>query len=320
MWKKGACSVGVYSEQHRFISDGSHVRPSTSRGTQRLYIRLNTLHFLLLQLHAIDKALALGPRTAQSTTRNRHARSSTTTTGTGTVSYFEHARSAILTGVQHVSEASAYRLIFLDSNAVLYGSLYVGDVENARIHPALRILKQNLTLLCAIVTERAQPTAIKEVMKGTFEAYLMVLLAGGSSRVFCRSDHQMIEEDFDSLKKIFSACAGGEGTIAEDIVDREAETVEGVLSLMSQSTEQLIEDFSTLACETSGMGVVGAGQKLPMPPTTGKWHRSDPNTILRVLCYRNDKAANFFLKKSFHLAKRRDEILITRIVKLVLYT
>nr|GMD75452.1 protein unc-13 homolog [Ipomoea batatas] len=229
LWKKGACSVGVYSEQHRFISDGSH----------------------------------------------------------------------------HVSEASAYRLIFLDSNAVLYGSLYVGDVENARIHPALRILKQNLTLLCAIVTERAQPTAIKEVMKATFEAYLMVLLAGGSSRVFCRSDHQMIEEDFDSLKKIFSACAGGEGTIAEDVVDREAETVEGVLSLMSQSTEQLIEDFSTLACETSGMGVVGAGQKLPMPPTTGKWHRSDPNTILRVLCYRNDKAANFFLKKSFHLAKRR---------------
>nr|GLL43557.1 uncharacterized protein LOC109175947 [Ipomoea trifida] len=305
LWKKGACSVGVYSEQHRFISDGSHVRPSTSRGTQRLYIRLNTLHFLLLQLHAIDKALALGPRTAQSTTRNRHARSSTTATAGGTVSYFEHARSAILTGVQHVSEASAYRLIFLDSNAVLYGSLYVGDVENARIHPALRILKQNLTLLCAIVTERAQPTAIKEVMKATFEAYLMVLLAGGSSRVFCRSDHQMIEEDFDSLKKIFSACAGGEGTIAEDVVDREAETVEGVLSLMSQSTEQLIEDFSTLACETSGMGVVGAGQKLPMPPTTGKWHRSDPNTILRVLCYRNDKAANFFLKKSFHLAKRR---------------
>ncbi|XP_019180876.1 PREDICTED: uncharacterized protein LOC109175947 [Ipomoea nil] len=304
LWKKGACSVGVYSEHH-FISDGSHVRPSTSRGTQRLYIRLNTLHFLLLQLHSIDKALALGPRTVQTTTRNRHARSSTTTV-TGTVSYFEQSRSAILTGVQHVSEASAYRLIFLDSNSVLYGSLYVGDVENARIHPALKILKQNLTLLCAIVTERAQPMAIKEVMKATFEAYLMVLLAGGSSRVFCRSDHQMIEEDFDILKKMFCSCGGGgEGTIVEDVVDREAETVEGVLTLMSQSTEQLIEDFSTVACETSGMGVVGAGQKLPMPPTTGKWHKSDPNTILRVLCYRNDKAANFFLKKSFHLAKRR---------------
>lgn len=294
----------MYSEHHRFVSDGNHVRPSTSRGTQRLYIRLNTLQFLLLQLHSIDKTLALSPRTLQSS-RSRHSRTSTTLSGT--VSYFEQARAAILAGVQHVSEASAYRLIFLDSNSVLYGSLYVGDVENSRIQPALRILKQNLTLLCAIVTERAQSMAIKEVMKATFEAYLMVLLAGGSSRVFCRSDHQMIEEDFDSLKKIFCTCGGGggEGMMVEDAVDREAETVEGVLTLMSQSTEQLIEDFSTLACETSGMGVVGTGQKLPMPPTTGKWHRSDPNTILRVLCYRNDKAANLFLKKTFHLAKRR---------------
>ncbi|KAK6122789.1 hypothetical protein DH2020_043467 [Rehmannia glutinosa] len=81
--------------------------------------------------------------------------------------------------------------------------LYVGDVENARIRPAIRLLKQNLTLLCAIVTDRAQPLALKEVMKASFEAFLMVLLAGGSSRMFSRLDHPMIEEDFDSLKRVF---------------------------------------------------------------------------------------------------------------------
>lgn len=113
----------------------------------------------------------------------------------------------------------------------------------------------------------------------------------------------MIEEDFDSLKKVFCTC--GEGLIVEDVVDREAETVEGVVALMGQSTEQLVEDFSIVACEASGIGVVGIGQKLPMPPTTGRWNRSDPNTILRVLCHRNDKAANEFLKRTFQLAKRR---------------
>merc|ERR1712071_317692 len=167
----------------------------------------------------------------------------------------------------------------------------------------LRILKQNLTLLTTILTDRAQALAMKEVMKASFEAHLMVLLAGGSSRVFYRSDHVMIGDDFDSLKRVYCTC--GEGLIAEDVVEREAETVEGVIGLMSQSAEQLMEDFSIVTCETSGIGVVGSGQKLPMPPTTGRWNRADPNTILRVLFYRDDRAANQFLKRTFQLAKRK---------------
>lgn len=197
---------------------------------------------------------------------------------------------------------AAYRLIFLDSSSVFYGSLYVVGVVNSRIRAAIRLLKQNLTLLCAIVTERAQPLALKEVMKASFEAFLMVLLAGGSARMFSRFDHPMIEEDLESLKRLFCTC--GEGLIVEDMVEREAEAVEGVVALMGQSTEQLVEDFSSVASETTGVGGIGAGRKLPMPPTTGKWSRSDPNTILRVICYRNDRAANHFLKKTFQLAKR----------------
>ncbi|KAL3828275.1 hypothetical protein ACJIZ3_017077 [Penstemon smallii] len=296
LWKRAACSVGV-EDPNNMSNEGNHPRPSTSRGTQRLYIRLNTLHYLLSQLQSLDKTISLSPKiTPAPKTRfgNRRQLGS---------SYFEHSRSAIQAASQHVSEVAAYRLIFLDSNSVFYGSLYVGDVANARIRPALRILKQNLTLLCAIVTDRAQPLALKEVMKASFEAYLMVLLAGGSSRIFYRSDHAMIEEDFDNLKRVFCMC--GEGLIVEDVAEKEAETVQGVVALMGQSTEQLVEDFSIVACEASGIGVVGAGQKLPMPPTTGKWNRTDPNTILRVLCYRNDRAANHFLKKTFQLAKRR---------------
>lgn len=299
LWKRASpCSVPV-SDSNQYESDeGNHPRPSTSRGTQRLYIRLNTLHYLLSQLNALDKSLSLSPRIIPST-RNRYSNNRRQLGS----SHFEHTRSAIQVATQHVSEVAAYRLIFLDSNSVFYGSLYVDDVENSRIRPALRILKQNLTLLGAIVTDRAQPLAMKEVMKASFEAYLMVLLAGGSSRVFTRADHGMIEEDFEHLKRVFATC--GEGLIAEDVMEKEADTVEGVAALMGQSTEQLVEDFSIVACEASGIGVMGAGQKLPMPPTTGRWNRADPNTILRVLCYRNDRSANLFLKRTFHLAKRR---------------
>ncbi|XP_073282657.1 protein unc-13 homolog [Primulina huaijiensis] len=298
LWKRAACSVGIEDPNNNLGNEGNNPRPSTSRGTQRLYIRLNTLHYLQSQIHSLDKTLTLSPKITPSPKSwfgNRRQLNS---------SYFEHSRSAIQVAFQHVAEVAAYRLIFLDSNSVFYGSLYIGDVINSRIRPALRILKQNLTLLCAIVTDRAQPLALQEVMKASFEAYLMVLLAGGSSRTFSRFDHPMIEEDFDNLKRVFCTC--GEGLIVEDMVEKDAETVEGVVALMGQSTEQLVEDFSIVACEASGIGMVGAGQKLPMPPTTGKWNRLDPNTILRVLCHRNDQAANHFLKRTFQLAKRRD--------------
>ncbi|GAB4850858.1 hypothetical protein Ancab_030159 [Ancistrocladus abbreviatus] len=297
LWKKASCSIGIEDLHHTLAVEGHHPRPSTSRGTQRLYIRLNTLHYLVSHLNSLDKTLSLSPRVVPST----HKRCPRGLSNSS--SYFELARASMQGAIQHVAEVAAYRLIFLDSNSVFYESLYVFDVANSRIRPALRILKQNFTLLGAILIDRAQPLAVKEVMKAAFEAFLMVLLAGGSSRIFSRTDHEMIQEDFESLKKVF--CTSGVGLIAEDEVEKEAEIVEGVVALMGQATEQLVEDFSTTACERSGIGVAGTGQKLPMPPTTGRWNRTDPNTILRILCHRNDQAANAFLKRTFQLPKRR---------------
>ncbi|GMI69867.1 CELLULOSE-RELATED DUF810 [Hibiscus trionum] len=300
LWRMAnPCSVGIQDMHQLITTEKHHPRPSTSRGTQRLYVRLNSLHYLLLHLHSIDKTLTLSPRvsatkpTHSADTRKHHGLLS---------SYFEHVNGAIQSACDHVSEVAAYRLVFLDSKALFYESLYVGEVVNARIKPLIKVLKQNLTLLTAILVDRAQALAMKEVMKACFEAFLMVLLAGGHSRFFERSDHEMIEEDFESLKRVFCTC--GEGLISEDVVQREAEPVEGVIVLMGQTTEQLAEDLSALTCETIGTDAFGSGQKLPIPPTI-RWDRGDPNTLLRVLCHRNDREANLFLKRSFQLAKRK---------------
>ncbi|XP_061359180.1 protein unc-13 homolog [Gastrolobium bilobum] len=302
LWKKASPCGASRSEMDHIngTNEGHHPRPSTSRGTQRLYIRLNTLHYLIFHINSIEKSLSQTPCAVPS----NHYRFANNLRTQGNIgSYFEIVNSSIPAACQHVSEVAAYRLIFLDSNSVFYGSLYVGDVANARIRPALRILKQNITLMTTMLTDKAQSLAMKEVMKASFEAFLIVLLAGGSSRVFNRSDHVLIKEDFDSLNRVFCTC--GEGLIAENVVEREAAVVEGVIALMGQNTEQLMEDFSIATCETSGIGVMSNMQKLPMPPTRGRWNRSDPNTILRVLCHRNDRAANLFLKRTFQLAKRR---------------
>ncbi|KAB2014752.1 hypothetical protein ES319_D09G249000v1 [Gossypium barbadense] len=291
-WKRASpCGVRVEDMHQLMTTKYQHPSPSTSIGTQCLYVRLNTLHYLITHIHSLDKTLAVSPRVLSKSRLSNRKQNVTS------FSYFEQANQSIQSACEHVSEVAAYRLIFLDSSLVFYESLYAGSVTSSRLRPTLRILKENLTVLTTILTDQAQALAMKEVMKASFEAFLMVLLAGVPSRIFNRSDYEMIEEDFDSLKRVFCA-------IPEDVIQKEAEKAEGVISLMGQSTEQLIEDFSIVTCETSGIGFIGIGQKLPMPPTTGRWNRSDPNTILRVLCHRNDRTANLFLKKSFQLAKR----------------
>uniref|UniRef100_A0A804LYU0 MHD1 domain-containing protein n=4 Tax=Zea mays TaxID=4577 RepID=A0A804LYU0_MAIZE len=261
---------------------GSHhvPRPSISRGTQRLYVRLNTLHYVLTHLEALDSSLS------------------------SSTSHLDRARAAAQSSISAVAEVAAHRLIFLDSRHSLYQGLYARSVADARIRPALRLLKQNLSFLVSVLADRAQPVAVREVMRASFEAFLMVLLAGGNERSFVRADHATVEEDFRSLRRAFSTC--GEGLVPEDVVAREAETAEAVVELMARSTDYLIDAFSVATCDSiSEDGRAGAGGCTPLPPTTRRWDPADPNTILRVLCHRDDEAANQFLKRTFQLARRR---------------
>ncbi|CAJ2627988.1 protein unc-13 homolog [Trifolium pratense] len=302
-WKKAAqCNTGYEdTNQVNGTQEGHNARPLTSRGTQRLYIRLNTLQYLFTSMHSLEKTISKNPGIVPSNRlRFRNSRKAQTNNN----SYFENVNFSILAACQHVSEIAAYRLVFHDSSPAFYDKLYVGGVTRGQIRPLLKIMKQNLIQMSTILTDKAQPLAMKEVMKASFDAFLMVLLAGGTSRVFHRHDHDTLQDEFEQLKRVYSNNLEGL-VIPENIVDGEAAVVEGVIALMGQSTEQLIEDFSIVTCESSGIGVMGNGQKLPMPPTTCKWNRADPNTILRVLCYRDDNAANQFLKRTYELPKRR---------------
>ncbi|WOL17465.1 hypothetical protein Cni_G26257 [Canna indica] len=182
-----------------------HPRSSTSRGTQRLYIRLNTLYYLLANLYALDKSLTFARSGLSPVGWSNHHLSS--------CHHFEHARSAAQSTIQYVSKVGAHRLIFLDSRQSFYDGLYVESVANARIHSGLRIMKQNLALLVSILTNRAQPMAVKEVMRAAFEAFLMVLLARGTERAFVREDAEAVLEDFLALKWVFCSC--GEATVAK---------------------------------------------------------------------------------------------------------
>ena len=63
---------------------------------------------------------------------------------------FDRARAAATASISAVAEVAAHRLIFLDSRHSLYQGLYARGVGDARIRPALRLLKQNLSFLVTL--------------------------------------------------------------------------------------------------------------------------------------------------------------------------
>ncbi|TVU08152.1 hypothetical protein EJB05_41541, partial [Eragrostis curvula] len=185
--------------------------------------------------------------------------------------------------ILHVSELSVYRLVFLDSAHVFHQALYQGGgaTLESRVRPALR----NLAFLASVLTDRAQPPPAREVVKAAIEAFLTVVLAAAGGREFGRADYGTVAEDFASLKRLFSSFV-----VPDEVVEREATQAEGVVALMAMSTEKLIDEFLG-RCAPAPSTAHDEVAQLPrtVPPTTRRWSRSDANTLLHVLCHRDDE-------------------------------
>ncbi|KAF2283004.1 hypothetical protein GH714_043649 [Hevea brasiliensis] len=216
----------------------------------------------------------------------------------GLAKKFELTPSACVEGVQQLSEALAYKIVFHDLSHVLWDGLYVGEPSSSRIEPFLRELERNLIIISDTMHERVRTRVVTDLMRASFDGFLLVLLAGGPSRAFTRQDSEIIEDDFKSIKDLF--LANGDGLPAE-LIDKFSVTVRGILPLYRTDTESLIDRFRRVTLEAYGSS---ARSRLPLPPTSGEWNPTEPNTLLRVLCYRNDEAATKFLKKTYNLPKK----------------
>ncbi|CAI0409013.1 unnamed protein product [Linum tenue] len=263
---------------------------NATSATPQLCVRINTLHRIRSELDTVEKRIITHLRNSESAEAHDFSN--------GLAKKFELAPSACIEGVQQLSESLGYKVVFHDLSHLLFDGLYIGEPSSSRIEPCLEELERNLTIISDIVNEKVRTRVIADVMRATFDGFLLVLLAGGPSRCFTRQDSAIIEEDFKSLKDLF--WANGDGLPAE-LVDKFAATVRGVLPLFRTDTESLIERFRRETLEAYGSA---ARSRLPLPPTSGQWDPTEPNTILRVLCYRNDDAASKFLKKTYNLPKK----------------
>ncbi|GMN39984.1 hypothetical protein TIFTF001_009205 [Ficus carica] len=266
------------------------VNGDNSFGVQQHCVRINTLQRIRSELEVLEKRIVTHLRNSESA----HVEDFSN----GLEKKFELSPPACVEGIQQLCEAVSYKIIFHDLSNVLWDGLYVGELSSSRIDPFIEELERNLLIISNTVHERVRTRIITDIMRASFDGFLLVLLAGGPSRAFSRQDSQIIEDDFKALKDLF--WANGDG-LPSELIDKFSTTVRAVLPLFRTDTESLIERYRRVTLETYGGST---RSKLPLPPTSGQWSPTDPNTLLRVLCSRNDEAASKFLKKTYNLPKK----------------
>ncbi|KAF3784283.1 hypothetical protein EJ110_NYTH30436 [Nymphaea thermarum] len=257
-------------------------------GLPQLCVRMNTLHQIRTELEVLDKRIVSHLRNGESTTMS---------ISNGKDAKFELSLAGCLEGIQQLSETTAYKVVFHDLSHVLWDGLYVGEPASSRVEPFLKELEPKLELIASIVHNKVRSSVLTALMKVSFDGFLLVLLAGGPYRAFSRRDSQLIEEDFASLKNLY--LADGDG-LPPELVEKAATPVTNVLPLFRAETGEVIDRFKQVVSRAYGPAM----SKLPLPPTPDNWSPSDPNTVLRVLCHRNDEAATKFLKKNYNLPKK----------------
>ncbi|KAJ9548850.1 hypothetical protein OSB04_021393 [Centaurea solstitialis] len=257
----------------------------------QLCVRVNSFHYIRKDLEVLEK------RTIT------HLKSNGIREGSfvnGSRKNFERSLVACVEGIQQVCEATAYKLVFHELSHVLWDGLYVTGASSSRIEPFLQELEQNLEIIAETVQDNTIRTRlITNIMRASFEGFLLVLLAGGPCRSFVLEDSSIIQEDFQFLMDLF--WSNGDG-LPIDLIGKHSTIVKGVLPLFSSDTSSLVEKYKSLMID--GNNGSSTKSRLALPPTTDQWGPIEPNTILRVLCHRDDKMATTFLKKNYNLPKK----------------
>ncbi|KAF8047732.1 hypothetical protein N665_2849s0003 [Sinapis alba] len=270
VWKKkekAAAPSQKRNSQQVTIANGE-----SSFGATQICVRINSLHKIRSELDVVEKRVVTHLRNCES------AHTDDFSNGLG--KKFEVTPAACIEATHYGTGYTSVTYPPLESNL------------------SFKELEQNLTVIAETVHERVRTRIITDIMRASFDGFLLVLLAGGPSRAFTIQDSQVMEEDFKSMKDLF--WANGDG-LAMDLIDKFSTTVTGVLPLFSTDTDSLIDRFKGMTLEAYGSS---AKSRLPLPPTSGQWNGMDPNTVLRVLSYRNDESATRFLKKTYNLPKK----------------
>ncbi|CAH1448965.1 unnamed protein product [Lactuca virosa] len=277
-------SLSQMAENRTTEDDYDYDYDDDSCGILQLCVRVNTFIYIRNELQIFQERVVAQLRSTGSRTTDEG----------NIVNYYKISFNLSLTacedGIQELCEVTGYKLVFHELNHVFWKGLYIDGASSSRIEPFLEELEENLEKITGIVHDDSVRTRVTtEIMRASCDGFLLVLLAGGHSRNFTPQDSFNIQEDFHLLVDLFWSHGD---RLPTELISKFSAPVEGILPLFATDTETLIQQCKALA-------VVKGGRL----PEAGEWDRNDPNTILRVLCHRDDRVAFKFLKNNFHLPK-----------------
>ncbi|CAI9782543.1 unnamed protein product [Fraxinus pennsylvanica] len=137
--KKDSSHMGLWKK--------SQVSTTTGDGSfsiTRLCVRINTLYNIRKELDVLEK------RTISNLSNSTFGHDNV---GNGK---FEDSVAGCIEGIQQLSEATAYKVVFHDLSHVLCDYLYVGEISSSRIEPFLQELEQYLEKVSVTVHDRAR--------------------------------------------------------------------------------------------------------------------------------------------------------------------
>ncbi|KAJ9551119.1 hypothetical protein OSB04_015164 [Centaurea solstitialis] len=273
---------GVFdqSDDSRIVENRKSSKESDdSQGIPQLCVRINTFLYVRKELEVLEKKVIAQLRSTRPTEGNivnDHRIS------------FKRSLAACLEGVQELCEVTAYKVVFHELSHVFWDGLYVDEASASRIDPFLQELRLNLEKIAEIIQEDTVKTRVStDIMRASYEGFLLVLLAGGPSRNFTREDSAILKEDFNLLVDLFWSHGDG---LPTDLINKFSATAECILPLFSTDTESLIDQFKRLTGDSNDRVTESTALM------SGQWNPTEADTILRVLSHRNDKAASKFLK------------------------
>ncbi|CAM0875441.1 unnamed protein product [Alopecurus aequalis] len=287
------CDVGSKlfkkkEKPHVLMKRGSQVGSSAGNGAcssdlPKLCVQINTLHYIRSEVENLKKK-------ARKLLRNSELAQDGITDGMNI--NFKLFEASCEDNIRQLCDTTAYNVVFSYLSHVLLDTLYVGGTASNRVEPLLRELHSILGGISGIMYNGARDRLLTVLMKASFDGFLLVLLAGGPTRAFTLQDSQTIENDFRALRRLY--LANGDG-LPDELVDKASSEVKNILPLLRTDTQTLIQHFKQTV---SGCDASSTKSGFPIPPVPTQWSTNNPNTILRVLCYRNDETASKFLKKT----------------------
>ncbi|KAH9317164.1 hypothetical protein KI387_018933, partial [Taxus chinensis] len=263
--------------------------------TSKLCVRLNSLHYMLIQLNVLEDNIK--DRWVQARPRRRSidedimSRSASDKLMDGYSTMFDGTRKDVNAAINKMCDFTGVKIIFWDMREPFINSLYRGSVSQARIESVIHVLDSVLGQLCDVIAGPLRDQVVIGLLQASLDGFVRVLLDGGPSRVFSQDDRIALEEDMQVLKDFFMA--GGDG-LPKGVVENAFTPAEQIVKLHSLPTETLIEK---LMHESEH---ISTGTD---PIRYGSRSSKDSDTLLRVLCHRSDKAASKFLKKQYRLPK-----------------